>query len=157
MGATGTPTETPSGKTVLLAGGGLGIRQGPRSARRRRAAGNRVIYFAGYRDAKGLFKAEEVEEASDVVVWAVDSAPGAKRFLLRRGRKTAAASQQPIDAMEAYAKGELGPPTIWLDEVEPLPMAIGSDRMHTAAEKEARHRRLKPYLKVGHTVIGSIN
>ena len=57
--------------------------------------------------------------------------------------------------MEAYAKGELGPPTIRLDEVDHL-IAIGSDRM-MAAVKEARHGRLKPYLKAGHTAIGSIN
>ena len=79
MGATGTPTEIPSGKTVLLAGGGLGNAVLFSIGKAMRAAGNRVIYFAGYRDAKGLFKAEEVEEASDVVVWAVDPAPGAKR------------------------------------------------------------------------------
>ena len=57
--------------------------------------------------------------------------------------------------MEAYAKGELGPPTIRLDEVDHL-IAIGSDRM-MAAVKEARHGRLKAYLKAGHTAIGSIN
>ena len=57
--------------------------------------------------------------------------------------------------MEAYAKGELGPQTIRLDEVDHL-VAIGSDRM-MAAVKEARHGRLKPYLKSGHMAIGSIN
>ena len=77
MGATGTPTEIPSGKTVLLAGGGLGNAVLFSIGKAMRAAGNRVIYFAGYRDAGGLFKAEEVEAAADVVVWAVD--PRARR------------------------------------------------------------------------------
>ncbi len=60
-----------------------------------------------------------------------------------------------LDAMESYAKGELGPQPIPLSEVDHL-IAIGSDRM-MAAVKEARHGRLKPYLKAGHTAIGSIN
>ena len=52
MGATGTPTEIPSGKTVLLAGGGLGNAVLFSIGKAMRAAGNRVIYFAGYRDAE---------------------------------------------------------------------------------------------------------
>jgi NAD(P)H-flavin reductase len=154
MGATGTPTEIPSGKTVLLAGGGLGNAVLFSIGKAMRAAGNRVIYFAGYREAGDLFKAEEVEAASDVVVWAVDPAPGGRPLATSRPQDRSCVGNI-LDAMEAYAKGELGPPTIRLDEVDHL-VAIGSDRM-MAAVKEARHGRLKPYLKSGHTAIGSIN
>jgi NADPH-dependent glutamate synthase beta subunit-like oxidoreductase/NAD(P)H-flavin reductase len=154
MGATGTPTEIPSGKTVLLAGGGLGNAVLFSIGKAMRAAGNRVIYFAGYRDAGGVFKAEEVEAAADVVVWAVDRAPGVQPLAASRPQDLSCVGNI-LDAMEAYAKGELGPQTIRLDEVDHL-VAIGSDRM-MAAVKEARHGRLRQYLKAGHAAIGSIN
>jgi len=154
MGATGTPTEIPSGKTVLLAGGGLGNAVLFSIGKAMRAAGNRVIYFAGYRDGGGVFKAEEVEAAADVVVWAVDRAPGVQPLPASRPQDLTCVGNI-LDAMEAYAKGALGPQPIRLDEVDHL-VAIGSDRM-MAAVKEARHGRLRPYLKAGHAAIGSIN
>ena len=55
MGATGSPTEIPHGKTVLLAGGGLGNAVLFSIGKAMRAAGNRVIYFAGYRNAVDRF------------------------------------------------------------------------------------------------------
>jgi NAD(P)H-flavin reductase len=154
MGATGSPTEIPRGKTVLLAGGGLGNAVLFSIGKAMRAAGNRVIYFAGYRNGADRFKVEEVEAASDVVVWAVDRAPGAKPLGTSRPQDRSCVGNI-LDAIEAYATGDLGPPTIPLNEVDHL-IAIGSDRM-MAAIKDARHGRLEPYLKPGHTAIGSIN
>jgi NAD(P)H-flavin reductase len=144
MGVTGTPTEIPSNKTVLLAGGGLGNAVLFSIGKAMRAAGNRVIYFAGYRDAGGLFKVEEVEAASDIVVWAVDPAPHARPLATSRPQDRSCVGNI-LDAMEAYAKGDLGTQTISLHEVDHM-IAIGSDRM-MAAVKQARHGRLKPYLK----------
>jgi NADPH-dependent glutamate synthase beta subunit-like oxidoreductase/NAD(P)H-flavin reductase len=154
MGATGSPTEIPHGKTVLLAGGGLGNAVLFSIGKAMRAAGNRVIYFAGYRNAVDRFKVEDVEAASDVVVWAVDRAPGTKPLGTSRPQDLSCVGNI-LDAIEAYAKGELGSQTIPLNEVDHL-IAIGSDRM-MAAINDARHGRLKPYLKPGHTAIGSIN
>jgi NADPH-dependent glutamate synthase beta subunit-like oxidoreductase/NAD(P)H-flavin reductase len=154
MGVTGTPTRIPKAKNVLLIGGGLGNAVLFSIGKAMRAAGNRVIYFAGYRDAGGVFKVEDVEAAADVVVWAVDPGPGARPIAASRPQDFSCVGNI-LDAMEAYAKGELGPPTIRLDEVDHL-IAIGSDRM-MAAVKEARHGRLKRYLKSAHTAIGSIN
>jgi NADPH-dependent glutamate synthase beta subunit-like oxidoreductase/NAD(P)H-flavin reductase len=154
MGATGSPTEIPSGKTVLLAGGGLGNAVLFSIGKAMRAAGNRVIYFAGYRNAVDRFKVEDVEAAADVVVWAVDPTPGAKPVETSRPQDRSCVGNI-LDAIEAYAKGELGLPPIPLNEVDHL-IAIGSDRM-MAAIKDARHGRLAPYLKRGHTAIGSIN
>jgi NAD(P)H-flavin reductase len=151
MGPTGTPTELPKGETVLLAGGGLGndvlfsIGQGLR------AAGSRVLYFAGYKRRQDRYKVDEIEKAADAVVWCCDEAPG---FPPSRPRdKTVVANI--VDAMLAYAEGRLGPVDIKLSEVDRV-IAIGSDGM-MAAVARARHGVLAPFLKRGHRAIASIN
>ncbi|MGH9203787.1 MAG: pyridine nucleotide-disulfide oxidoreductase, partial [Vicinamibacterales bacterium] len=61
MGPTGTPTEIPENESVLLAGGGLGNAVLFSIAKAMKAKGNRVVYFAGYRNGADLFKREEIE------------------------------------------------------------------------------------------------
>ncbi len=154
MGVTGTPTEIYTGKTVLLIGGGLGNAVLFSIGKALRAAGNQVIYFAGYRKREDVFKVRELEEASDLVVWAVDNTPGAEAIpTLRPQDKTFVGNI--VEAMLAYAKGELGATPIHLDDVDHM-IVIGSDRMMSAV-KEARYGVLAPYLKPHHTAIGSIN
>ncbi|MBK9529926.1 MAG: hypothetical protein IPO41_16805 [Acidobacteria bacterium] len=41
-------------------------------ARALRARNNKVIYFAGYKNGADLFKREEIENATDQVIWATD-------------------------------------------------------------------------------------
>jgi len=72
MGPTGEPTEIPKGETVLLAGGGLGNAVLFSVAKAMKNNGNKVIYFAGYRNSIDLFKQDEVEEATDQVIWSND-------------------------------------------------------------------------------------
>ena len=67
MGPTGTPSETPGGETVLLAGGGLGNAVLFSIAKAMRHNGNRVLYFAGYRKGEDLFKREEIEDEQFVL------------------------------------------------------------------------------------------
>ena len=57
--------------------------------------------------------------------------------------------------MEAYARGKLGRPAVPLTDADHM-IAIGSDRMMQAVGA-ARHGVLAPYLKPGHSAIGSIN
>jgi NADPH-dependent glutamate synthase beta subunit-like oxidoreductase/NAD(P)H-flavin reductase len=151
MGPTGTPTETPAGETVLLAGGGLGNAVLFSIGRAFRAAGSRVLYFAGYRRLQDRYKTEEIEAASDVVVWACDEAPG---FAPGRSQDRAFAGTI-VDAMVAYQEGRLGAKPIDLGEVDRI-IAIGSDGM-MAAVARARHTVLAPHLKPQHRAIGSIN
>jgi NAD(P)H-flavin reductase len=154
MGVTGAPTAIPAGQTVALVGGGLGNAVLFSIGKALRAAGSQVIYFAGYRKREDVFKVRDIEAASDVVVWAVDPAPGAEPVpVLRPQDKTFVGNI--VEAMLAYAKGELGATPIHLDDVDHL-IVIGSDRM-MAAVKAARHGVLKPYLKPHHEAIGSIN
>ncbi|RPJ83937.1 MAG: pyridine nucleotide-disulfide oxidoreductase, partial [Acidobacteria bacterium] len=69
MGPTGAPTEIPHRQNVLLAGGGLGNAVLFSIARALREAGNRVVYFAGYKKGEDLFKREEIEDSTDQVIW----------------------------------------------------------------------------------------
>lgn len=151
MGPTGTPTEIPENETVLLAGGGLGNAVLFSIARALREKQNKVIYFAGYKNGADLFKREEIEKATDEIVWATDFGveiePARPQDAHFRGNI--------VQAMIAYAEGRLGPKTVDLKDVDRI-IAIGSDRMMNGV-REARHTTLKPYLKQEHVAIGSIN
>ena len=151
MGPTGTPTEIPQNETVLLAGGGLGNAVLFSIARALRARNNHVLYFAGYKNGTDLFKREEIENATDQVVWATDFgdeiAPQRPQDSHYRGNI--------VQAMVAYATGKLGDTKVDLKDVDRI-IAIGSDRMMNGV-REARHTSLKAFLNPNHTAIGSIN
>jgi NAD(P)H-flavin reductase len=151
MGPTGTPTEIPENETVLLAGGGLGNAVLFSIARALRERNNRVIYFAGYKRGQDLFKREEIEAATDQVIWATDT--GAE--IEPRREQDAHYRGNIVKAIVAYANAEVGPQLFDLKSVDRI-IAIGSDRM-MAAVKDARHGVLAPYLKKAHVGIGSIN
>ncbi|MEZ5404050.1 MAG: FAD-dependent oxidoreductase [Bryobacteraceae bacterium] len=151
MGPTGTPTETPANENVILVGGGLGNAVLFSIGQRLRAEGSRVIYFAGYKKIEDRYKIDEIERAADVVVWCCDEAPG---FAPTRGQDKTIVSNI-VEAMAAYARGDLGPTEIPLAGAKRL-IAIGSDGM-MAAVARARRTVLEPYLDDGHVAIGSIN
>jgi len=154
MGVTGAPTEIPTGKTVLLLGGGLGNAVLFSIGKAMRNAGNKVIYFAGYRNREDLFKVEDIEEASDLIVWAVDKRPGNDAIPVTRPQDKTFVGNI-VEAMVSFASGEMGETALKLQDVDHL-IVIGSDRM-MAAVKAARFEALKPYLKPDHEAIGSIN
>ncbi len=151
MGPTGAPTEIPERQNVLLLGGGLGNAVLFSIAKAMRDAGNRVIYFAGYKKGEDLFKREEIEAATDQVIWSTDTgaaiAPGRGQDAHFRGNI--------VQAMLAYQNGALGDRVVPLESIDRI-IAIGSDRM-MAAVTAARHGVLAPYLKADHVGIASIN
>ncbi len=151
MGPTGTPTEIPANETVLLAGGGLGNAVLFSIAKALKARGDKVIYFAGYKNGADLFKQDEVEEATDQVIWCsdmgVEIAPRRAQDRHFRGNI--------VLAMKAYAEGALGGELFKLSTVSRI-IAIGSDRMMNAV-REARHGVLAPFLDPKHVGIASIN
>jgi len=151
MGPTGSPTEIPSGETVVLCGGGLGNAVLFSIGAALRAAGSRVLYFAGYKSLTDRYKVAEIEAAAGVVVWCCDHEPG---FAPSRPQDFSFVGNI-VQAMEAYAAGRLGLPPIRLEEADRL-IAIGSDRM-MAAVARARHDLLRPYFRPRHTALGSIN
>ncbi|HVR66718.1 MAG TPA: FAD-dependent oxidoreductase [Verrucomicrobiae bacterium] len=151
MGPTGHPTETPGGETVLLAGGGLGNAVLFSIGRAFRAAGSKVLYFAGYKTMRDRYKVADIEAAADTVVWTCDEGPG-----FEPGRpQDRTHVGNIVQAMVNYQEGKLGEKSIDLADVDRI-IAIGSDGM-MAAVGRARHNQLKPWLKPVHHAIGSIN
>jgi NADPH-dependent glutamate synthase beta subunit-like oxidoreductase/NAD(P)H-flavin reductase len=150
MGPTGTPTEITSGETVMLVGGGLGNAVLFSIGKALKAAGSKVLYFAGYKKAVDRYKIKEIEEASDLIIWCCDEASFSPERTQDRSFHG-----NIVQAIEAYGKGMLGNPAIPLKEVDRM-IVIGSDRM-MAAVGQARHTVLKGLLKPKHEAVGSIN
>jgi NAD(P)H-flavin reductase len=88
MGPTGAPTEIHGGETVVLCGGGLGNAVLFSIGAAFRAAGSKVLYFAGYKKVQDRYKVADIENAADVVVWCCDEEPASRRA----GRRTSASS-----------------------------------------------------------------
>ncbi|MBS2024539.1 MAG: pyridine nucleotide-disulfide oxidoreductase, partial [Deltaproteobacteria bacterium] len=152
MGPTGAPSTIPKGEDVILCGGGLGNAVLFSISKALRDNGCRVIYFAGYRRAEDIYKRDEIEEATDVVVWSVDK--GTTPPEPRRAQDKSF-SGNIVESMLAYAKGELGDVPVPFTNARRI-IAIGSDRM-MAAVTAARHGPLKGLLPDDHVGIASIN
>jgi len=151
MGPTGTPTEIPADETVMLVGGGLGNAVLFSIGQALRAAGSKVLYFAGYKKMIDRYKVAEIENAADVVIWCCDEHPG---FTPSRPQDRSFVGNI-VAAMTAYASGAFGVQSIAFADTDRI-IAIGSDGM-MAAVAAARHQVLQPYLKPHHFAIGSIN
>ncbi|MBC8006685.1 MAG: FAD-dependent oxidoreductase [Prolixibacteraceae bacterium] len=151
MGPTGSPTEIHADETVTLVGGGLGNAVLFSIGQALRAAGSRVLYFAGYKKIIDRYKVAEIEGAADVVIWCCDEAPGFAPS--RPGDRSFVGNI--VQAMAAYATGKLGDQAIAFNAADRI-MAIGSDRM-MAAVAVARHGVLAAHMKPHHFAIGSIN
>ena len=115
MGPTGSPTEIAPGETVVLVGGGLGNAVLFSIGQAFRSAGSRVLYFAGYKKMIDRYKVADIEAAADVVVWCCDEAPG---FVADRPQDRAFVGNI-VEAMRAYATGELGAQPIAFADVRP--------------------------------------
>jgi NADPH-dependent glutamate synthase beta subunit-like oxidoreductase/NAD(P)H-flavin reductase len=151
MGPTGTPTDIHADTTVALIGGGLGNAVLFSIGAAMRAAGSKVIYFAGYKQIRDRYKVEEIERAADVIIWCCDEAPG---FVPTRPSDKAFVGNI-VQAMHAYGSGQLGEQAVPLRDASHM-IAIGSDRMMEAVGI-ARHAELAPLLNPAHRAIASIN
>jgi NADPH-dependent glutamate synthase beta subunit-like oxidoreductase/NAD(P)H-flavin reductase len=153
MGPTGAATEIHANTTVALVGGGLGNAVLFSIGAALRAAGSKVIYFAGYKRVVDRYKIEEIERAADVIVWCCDEEPGFPINPARPQDRTIVGNI--VQAMAAYGAGRLGEPAVPLRDATHM-IVIGSDQMMNAVGV-ARHGVLAPYLDPTHTAIGSIN
>src|SRR5262249_59541269 len=116
-----------------------------------RAAGCKVLYFAGYKKVIDRYKVAEIEAAADAVIWCCDEAPG---FAPTRPQDRSYVGNI-VQAMLGYTEGRLGQQTIALSSADRI-IAIGSDRM-MAAVGAARHGVLAVHLKAQHFAVASIN
>ncbi|MBS0185661.1 MAG: pyridine nucleotide-disulfide oxidoreductase [Proteobacteria bacterium] len=153
MGPTGSPTKIFPQKTVLLIGGGLGNAVLFSVGKAFRESGSRVLYIAGYKSLKDRFKIKEIEAAANTVLWCVEDLSSQKdvhkrpQDLVFQGRVT--------DALIAYAKGEMGEPSISLEEVDYI-LTVGSQEMMEAVS-HVRNKTLKSCLASKKDAYGSIN
>jgi hypothetical protein len=118
---------------VVLCGGGLGNAVLFSIGAAFRAAGSKVLYFAGYKKVQDRYKVADIENAADVIVWCCDEEPG---FAPGRPQDRTFVGNI-VQAMDAYAEGRLGECSIRLDDADRI-IAIGSDRM-MAGVARARH------------------
>ena len=151
MGPTGTPTDIPANTTVALVGGGLGNAVLFSIGAALRAAGSKVVYFAGYKQIRDRYKVEEIERAADAIVWCCDETPG---FAPARPEDRAFVGNI-VQAMRAYGSGALGDQAVPLRDATHM-IVIGSDRMMSAVGR-ARHDELAPFLNPAHHAVASIN
>jgi len=151
MGPTGSPTATPGGETVLLAGGGLGNAVLFSIGQALRQAGSKVLYFAAYKGVNDRYHIENIKKAADTIVWCCDQEPG---FDVDRDSDFSFTGNI-VQAMRAYGNGELGETSIDILDVDRV-IAIGSDMMMKAVT-DARHGVLKDLFKPDHKGYGSIN
>ena len=138
MGPTGTPDrDAEPRRRSCWSAAAWATRSCSRSARSSARVGSRVIYFAGYKKMIDRYKVEEIEKAADVVTWCSDEAPG---FTPGRVQDRAFVGNI-VEAMAAYARGDLGEVEIPLSQADRL-VVIGSDGMMRGRPAgQARHPR----------------
>lgn len=127
MGPTGAPSEICSGQTVLVVGGRRGAAVIRSLGPALRAAGNRVLYFAGFQTADEVYCQQDLEESADVIVWC--TATGTP--VLSRRPQDRAESGDFMAVMERYAEAKLyrpEPAPIPFEEVDRI-LIIGSNRL----------------------------
>lgn len=154
MGPTGKATEIPHNETILVAGGRRGAAVMASLGPALRRAGNRVLYFAGFRTADEVYLEDRLEQAADVVVWCAASGPP----ITPRRAQDRAASGDFIDIVARYGDGLLEPagaqPVFALRNIDRI-LAIGSERLLRMVQKEL-HGRLSGYFRDGVQAIGSV-
>ncbi len=153
MGPTGSPTEIPSGQTVMLIGGRRGAAMARVLGPALRSAGNRVLYFAGFQTADEVYCQDELEQAADVIVWCTT-----------RGEPVAVHRTQDVSCtgefvhiLHRYAEGGLnhnGRPPIPLEEVDRM-LVVGSNRLLRRVQA-ARRGALREYFIKSPAAIASI-
>jgi NADPH-dependent glutamate synthase beta subunit-like oxidoreductase/NAD(P)H-flavin reductase len=106
MGPTGAPMEVTTGKTYLILSGTWGaavmLGLGPVL----RAAGNRVIYVAAYGNRNQLYSKQELEAATDTVIWCVANG---EPIEVSRPQDCSVVTGDMIQLLQDYAGGIIGP------------------------------------------------
>lgn len=149
MGPTGTPTEIDAHKTVLMIGGGLGNAVLFSVGQALRAAGSRVIYVAAYKHEDAIFKPEEIENAADSVIWAVEEGDSFKP----RRAQDALVKGNCLNALQSIVLGD-AMALIKRQDIEKV-LVIGSEGMIWAIKTFLSEPR--PYFPKLSSVVAGVN
>lgn len=150
MGPTGVNTKIPAGdETVMIVGGRLSAASIRSIGPAMRAAGNRVLYFAGFQTAAEAYCQTELEAAADVIVWVTERGSP----ITARRPQDCSATGDFFDILHRYAAGQL-PQAIPLQEVTRV-LIIGSNRL-VHKMQEARQGELREYFTQSPPFIASI-
>lgn len=154
MGPTGTATEIPENETIMIAAGRRGAAVMATLGPALRAAGNRVLYFAGFRTADEAYQQSALEAGADRIVWCTMSG----HPVPNRRPGDLARTGDFLETIRAYGDGLLtdgdDPEPIALADVDRI-LAIGSEKLLRRI-KEGLAGSLKPYFRPDVYAIGSV-
>jgi NADPH-dependent glutamate synthase beta subunit-like oxidoreductase/NAD(P)H-flavin reductase len=115
MGPTGTPTDIPQGKTVMVVAGRWGAAVMLDIGHALRAAGNRVLYLAAFGKAEEVDHQGELEDAADQILWCTASEP---LIEARRPQDLSVVVRDMVDLVRRYGEGKVRP----LAEADAIPL-----------------------------------
>ncbi len=154
MGPSGAPTEMGHGKTIMVVAGRWGaavmLALGPAL----RAAGNRVLYIGAFRNAREVYCQQQLEIATDQIVWATASG---EPVSTNRPQDVSVISGNVVELLRSYGEEELGSsgrPQISLDEVDEA-LVMGSTGLLRALQG-ALQGELQDYFKRDLEVMGTV-
>ncbi len=148
MGPTGEPTEILKDKTVMLIGGGLGNAVLFSIGKALKENNCRVLYFAGYRKIEHLFKREQIESSSDIVVWCCDEG-----LIEAKREHDLSFNANIVKSIQMY--NDNCSTNIHLDQIDRI-IVIGSNGMMQAVTF-ARYNEFRKFFNSGCDIIASIN
>ncbi|MDA0902506.1 MAG: hypothetical protein O3B09_03760 [Proteobacteria bacterium] len=151
MGPSGTPNHIDKDKTVMLIGAGRGVFPTASLAKEYKKQGCKVIFFCGYKQNAHILRREELEDACDALIIAVEEKPAIT---------TNRASDQlfhgdVIEAIIAYGKGALGKQQVSYQEID-LIFTMGNEHMMHKVSK-LHHDDLKGILNPDHISITNLS
>lgn len=157
MGPTGAPIPIPTGKTVMIVAGRWGaaimLDLGPAL----KAAGNRVVYVAAFNSAHEVDRQDELEKASDQIIWVVGQG---NRIEARRPQDISVMGNDAIAVLQQYAQDTqtetAASQRIPLDQIDQL-MVMGSTGLLGAFQAAIKKGgRLQPYVHPDMQAYGTV-
>ncbi|MFP4615968.1 MAG: pyridine nucleotide-disulfide oxidoreductase [Thiohalorhabdus sp.] len=147
MGPTGAPTEMGRGKTVMVVAGRWGaavmLALGPAL----RAAGNRVLYFGAFRHQDEPYYREQLEAATDQIVWAT---AGGEPIAAGRPQDLSVATGDAVDLIRRYGDGEFSgaaAPHLELGEVDEILVMGSTGLLYGMQQALSAGGSLAPYFR----------
>ncbi len=138
MGPTGVRAKIPhDNETTMYIGGRMGAAHIRAVGPALRAAGNKVIYVAGFRTRDEVYCQDDLEAAADVILWVVETGEA----ITARRPQDRTVSGQIMDELLKFAREGV----IKLAEIDRVQI-VGTNKLVKMVQK-ARNTTLKDYFK----------